>query len=139
MKEFEWYVRNQKVKRISPNTNECISLLKKAVARIAYVTKQEIDEDNAIFIFEDIYECMREAVQALMSLKGYKPYSHEATVAFLSKFYHDNFNENEIRAFDRFREMRNDIVYSSRYISEDEAKEALSFAVKFVEKIKAIP
>jgi hypothetical protein len=50
-----------------------------------------------------------------------------------------NSMRTRLEIFDRFREMRNDIVYSSRYISEDEAEEALLFAVKFVEKIKVIP
>jgi len=103
-----------------------------------YIQSQEIDIDNSIFIFEDIYESMREAIQALMSLKGYKPYSHEATVAFLAEFYSKQFSENSIRTFDRYREMRNDIVYSSRQISKTETEKALQFAIPFIDEIRTI-
>lgn len=70
-----------------------------------------------------------------MSLKGYKPYSHEATISFIKEFY--KFTNNEINNFDRFRQIRNNSVYQALQVSE-EAKECLNFAKVFIDKIKKL-
>jgi len=99
-----------------------------------YIKKQEINGETSPFIFEDIYETLREAAQSLMSLKGYKPYSHEALISFLKEFY--KFPEHEISAFDRYRILRNKTVYSATNVSPEVCKEALSFLEAFLPKLK---
>jgi hypothetical protein len=101
IERFQYYLDAKLVRRETVDKGEANSLMKKAVYRLAYVKAQEINEDTASFIFEDIYESLREASQSLMSLKGYKPYSHEALISFLKEFY--NFSASEISTFDRFR------------------------------------
>jgi len=80
--------------------------MNKAEGRLNFSIKiRRIKKDTATYIFEDIYECIREAAQSLMSLKGYKPYSHEAVISFLKEFF--EFSESDIRTFDRYRVLRN--------------------------------
>ena len=69
-----------------------------------------------------------------MSLKGYKPYSHEAIISFLKEFY--NFKEYDINVFNRYRILRNKSVYGSEKISVGKCKEALYFLCAFLPKIK---
>jgi uncharacterized protein (UPF0332 family) len=99
-----------------------------------YIKKQEINEDTSAFIFEDIYETLREVAQSLMSLKGYKPYSHEALLSFLKEFY--PFPEHEISSFDRYRILRNKTVYCAANVSPEVCKEALKFSETFLPKLQ---
>jgi len=133
--EFEYYLKYNLVKKKSPDPNEASALMKKAEGRLKYSIKaRDINENTSTYIFEDIYECLREAGQALMSLKGYKPYSHEALISFLKEFF--NFSEEDIVNFDRYRILRNKAVYKGEKISVDMCKEALMFLEKFLPKLK---
>ena len=87
IERFEYYLDANLVRKQKADKEEAKSLMKKALHRLNYIKKQKINEDTASFIFEDIYESLREASQSLMALKGYKPYSHEALISFLKDFY----------------------------------------------------
>lgn len=109
------------------------SLLEKAEKRIKFIKKSEISEDSAQFILEECYEALRESAQSLMTLKGYKPYSHEATISFVREFY--SFSEEEISKFDRFRQIRSNSVYRALEVSKSDAEDCLEFAGSFVSKV----
>jgi len=94
------------VKKGTKNPGEAKSLLGKSETRFNYFKDKEITEKDASIIFENLYGAIREATQSLMSFKGYKPYSHEATISFLKKF-----SEEELNKFDRFRILRSDSEY----------------------------
>lgn len=134
IERFEYYLNANLVRKQKADKEEAKSLMKKAVHRLNYVKKQEIKEDTASFIFEDVYESLREASQSLMSLKGYKPYSHEALISFLREFY--NFSGSEISTFDRFRILRNKTVYCAVWVSVEVCQEALVFLEDFLPKLK---
>lgn len=106
----------------------------RASKRLEYVKSQSITEDNASFLFEDIYEIMRECIQGLMAANGYKPYSHEATVAFLDEYYKPYFGEKLVEAFNRYRIIRNNIMYRANSISKEDTVKALAVAENFVRK-----
>lgn len=136
--DFDYYLKTELVKKSSKDSAEARALLKRAESRLKYVEVQEIKEENAVFIFEDIYEAVREAIQALLSLKGYKPYSHEALAAFLKEFYRREFTNKEINAFNRYRIIRNNIIYRASSIDKKETKKALKYARIMTTKIKEI-
>ena len=73
-----------------------------------------------------------------MSIKGFKPYSHEATIAFIKEFYNSDFNEEEVHKFDRFRQLRNDSVYKAKLVSNEDAKSSVLFAVEFINKVNLL-
>lgn len=85
-------------------------MIGRASKRLEYVRSQLINEDNSPFLFEDIYEVMRECIHCLMAANGYKPYSHEATVAFLEEYYKSYFGEKLVEAFNRYRIIRNNML-----------------------------
>lgn len=135
IEKFQYYLENDLARKSSPDKGEAEALMNKAEGRLNFSIKtRKINEDNASYIFEDIYECLREAAQALMALKGYKPYSHEVLISFLREFY--NFSESNISAFDRYRILRNKTVYKGELISPETCKEALNFLLNFLPKLK---
>jgi uncharacterized protein YutE (UPF0331/DUF86 family) len=134
IKEFDYYLKNDLVRRKDIDKFEAEALIEKAENRIDFIKSNDIKEKNSSFIFEEIYECLREAFQSLMSLRGYKPYSHEAIVAFLKKFV--DFEERDISVFDQYRILRNKAMYRAEKISSEKCKESLKFLLQLFPKIK---
>lgn len=133
--EFQFYIDSNLVRKASPDKGEAEALMNKAEGRLNFSIKtRQINENTATYIFEDIYECLREASQSLMSLKGYKPYSHEAVISFLKEFF--IFAGSDISAFDRYRILRNKAVYKGERISSEICREALDFLTYFLPKVK---
>jgi len=135
IQKFQYYLDERLARKVAVDCEEAKSLMNKATLRLDYVKSQEINEDTSSFIFEDIYETLREAAQSLMSLKGYKPYSHEALISFLKECY--QFPEHEISSFDRYRILRNKTVYCAANVSPEVCKEALKFSETFLPKLKS--
>ena len=132
---FKNYLKLGKAKKKTPDLEKAKALLEKAENRLYYTKNKEINAKTAQFVLEDAYESAREAAQALMSLKGYKPYSHQATISFIKEFYNTIFTEEEIHAFDRFRQLRNNSVYKAVPVTKQDAKAAILFAIKFINKM----
>jgi len=134
LKPFKFYIESGLVRAGSKDPGESKAMIMRASKRLEYVKSQSITEDNASFLFEDIYEVMRECVHGLMAANGYKPYSHEATVAFLDEHYKSYFGEKLVEAFNRYRIIRNNIMYRANFVSKYEAIKALDIAENFVRK-----
>ncbi|MBI2144065.1 hypothetical protein HYU17_02845 [Candidatus Woesearchaeota archaeon] len=126
MKQLSEFVEEGKVKRGSPDPAEARSLAEQAAARLDDVAALPLTEKSARFRFEDAYEALREALQAFMAAEGYKPYSHEAIVAFA--FERKLLPESKIWQLDRYREIRNDINYRGKGVGMEDAKEIIAFA-----------
>ncbi len=135
IKEFEYYLNANLARKASPDKEEAKALINKSEGRLKFSIKpRRIDQNTAPYIFEDIYECVREATQALMSLKGYKPYSHEALISFLKKFF--DFPESDITSFNRYRILRNKTIYKGEKVSPETCKESLNFLLHFLPELK---
>ncbi|MBI5391779.1 HEPN domain-containing protein [Candidatus Woesearchaeota archaeon] len=133
---FKNYIVSGAVKTKTADPEEASSLLRRAQLRMQYI--RELNEMTAPLVLEDAYESAREAAQALMSIKGFKPYNHEATISFLKEFYKENFNEYELAQFDRFRELRNNSHYRAEKIIKDDAQKCVDFAKILIKKIQGI-
>lgn len=130
---FDYYIEDGKAEKHTPNSQKAIALMKKAIRRINHIRNQSSNSEDAEFLFEGIYESIREAGQSLMELKGYKPLSHEAVISFVKENY--NINPEKINTFDRYRKIRNKLVYEADKVSIEDVKEALDFAVNFVQEL----
>ena len=133
IKPFQYYLKENLVVKSSSNTSLAKSLLQKAEIRLKRIKTNEIEDNQSSIVFEDIYECLREAAQALMEIKGYKPYSHEALISFLKeqKFLSD---EN-VNILDNYRVLRNNSVYKAEKVSLQKCLEALKFAKQTLPEI----
>lgn len=133
---FKHFLRFNKVKIKTPDPIEAKSLFNKAKLRLEFIKSLDIKEEFSQFIFEEAYETMREASQAIMSLKGYKPYSHEATISFISE-QHILFDD-EISDFDYYRVLRHDSIYRAINISIKITKDAIKFTELLIKKFNSI-
>lgn len=71
-----------------------------------------------------------------MSKKGFKPYSHEATLSFIKEFHGDIFSQEDVANFDHFRVLRNDSVYRAVKVTPEDAQECIRFATGFVDLVR---
>ena len=133
---FESYLKQGKAKRKTADKVEADSLLERAKKRMSYL--RVLNKETAFLVVDDAYESAREAAQALMSKDGFKPYSHEATISFLVCSYKNEFEEYELREFDRFRDLRNKINYQAKEVSEGEALKWVEFTKSIIKKIEEI-
>ncbi len=122
------------VKRQQPDSRQAHSLMVKAETRLAYARGRPVEERTAQFSFEDAYDVMREAGTALIVLRGYKPLSHDAVIAFLRE--KEGLSHADAETFDRFRRLRNKSLYEAQRVSSATAEEALRFAEKLLGKLK---
>ena len=132
---FDNYLRLGKAKRKTPDPEEAMALLIQSQERLSYIGGKEISDKTAKFVLQDAYESIREAAQSLMSMRGFKPYSHEATISFIKEIYKSNFSEEDIHKFDNFRELRNNSVYKAARVFKEDANSCLLFAKDFVKKV----
>lgn len=134
MRPFEDFLAKKEVKRVSKDFNLAKNLLEQAERRLTKTDKEEITEENRDFILEDYYESLRTLADALLALKGYKTYSHEAPISYLSQY--KEFSQYLIEGFDRLRRLR----HGSRYYGErtliEDAEESRKITHIIASKLK---
>ncbi|MBS3132560.1 HEPN domain-containing protein [Candidatus Woesearchaeota archaeon] len=133
-REFEYYLEKNLAKRSVINRSLAKSLMEKAELRLKLLNEDKITDEMASIMFEEAYEAVREASQSLMQVKGFKPYSHDALIAFLIK--EKLMPEQFIKSFDRYRILRNKSVYEAQRVSIETCKEALQFAKRRIPEVK---
>ena len=132
VKDFEFFLKKGEVKRQSPNKNLSSSTFKESLERIEFA-KQLLHKAKPKYVLENAYEAMREAADSALYLKGFKSFSHEASIVYLIK---ENFSEKEIMEFDRFRKIRNGIKYYGKDCDLMDAEQAIKLADEVIGKIK---
>lgn len=135
MKDFNSYIKKE-IKTQEKNPILSKALIKSAEKNINFIRKLEINNENAEHIASDIYEVIREYIEAKLALEGYKSYSHEATISFLKKF--KEFTEGEIEFTDNLRKTRHGIKYYGKEISLEDANNTLEFLNKIMPKLKKL-
>ena len=137
---FKDFIKSREVREGSPDYELSKSLEKIAKLRMANIEKQEVTDDNSFSVVEDSYESVKELIDALMALHGYKSYSHEASIEFLKEFYTNEVPAHIINRIDRYRKIRNDIKYRGLITTKEEGelavkemKEAFLIVLKILE------
>ena len=125
---FEYYLSKGVVKKCNKNCEKAKSLIKKARKRIE--VSQEIKIPS--FRLEFAYEAIIEAIEALLSVEGYKSYSHEADISFLRKV---GFSEMVVLEVDRLRRKRHRSKYYGLEFSNNDANDAVRLAKKIMDDI----
>ena len=135
MKDFEYYIGENEVKKQSPDVNLARALFEDARRRFEYASGSKISEKSAKYIYEDVYDARREAIDALLALHGFKSYSHAAAISFLAKL---GFPPGEMESLDRMRKRRNGMKYYGKSCSENDVEEAMKFAETLLKKMLEI-
>lgn len=117
MKPFEYFLEIKEVKKTSENLELAKSLIKDMKERLK--SSFLLDEKFSKIIFENIYDALRDFCDALLAKEGFKSYSYEASILYLSRY---NFSVSEINELDSFRYIRNGSKYYGRKISEEDTE-----------------
>lgn len=117
---FEEYLENGKVQKNNKDPSQAKSLLKRSESKFESMEKLGIDQETSTDYLENVYESCKMLIQSMMSLEGFKPYNHEAVIAFaIDELNLDMVNTNSLN---RYRKLRNDIAYRGEIATEKEAK-----------------
>ena len=100
-----------------------------------------IIEVNNDWAYSIAYNAILQAVRALMYLEGFRPIGegqHKTAIYFAELALGETF-EDEVNFFDKMRTKRNQAVYDTAgVVSENEARQSLVFAKKFVGRIQEV-
>ena len=136
MKEFDDFLKSGEVRRQEKNEILAEALIKSSEKSLRNIRRTKIDGLNAESIISDIYDIMRELIEAKLAFGGYKSYSHEATILFLKKF--PTFNEYEMNFLDNLRKIRNGIKYYGKEANVESALKTLNFMNSVLPKLKSL-
>jgi len=120
-----------KVKKVKENPEQAKALYELARRRLESIEKRRKDEFSQLLI-ESYYEAIKELISALLSIQGYKSYSHECLVSFMNEFYPTIFDDFQIHFLDSLRKLRSDIQYKGRDVADDYLKRNSSVIEKII-------
>ncbi len=121
MLAFSYFLGKKKVLRRKKDIPLAKSLIEDANARIVFAKKSKEDTKYA---FEASYESVRELMDAILAVVGYKSYSHEASIAYLQEY---DFSQPVISHIDNIRKKRNNSKYYGKTIDKAEAESDMFF------------
>jgi hypothetical protein len=126
-----------KMRKRKPNPEEARALFKMAERRQRFIDSVKDRREFASLLAEDYFEIIKELVTALMSLDGYKCYSHECLVAFLTEF-HKVMSRPERELIDQLRKIRSDINYRGLVLEYDYIERNEEAVLDIIRKLKGM-
>ncbi len=135
MKEASWNdcIENNSVKKISPDIERAISLIKTSEEGINIING--INEKNCNFVFEDYYTSILELLQALVIRKGYNILNHVC----LGYYLRDVLKKDDLfRMFDDLRYKRNALTYYGSRMDFKTATVSIEKCKELISKIKIL-
>ncbi len=137
MKETNWdeCILENSALSVSRDVKKSESLLKISAGRIKFLEKQEINPENASYIFEGFYTSTIEILHALIINYGYKVSNHIC----LGYYLRDKLKRNDLfNIFDDLRYKRNSIVYYGKEMEFEIAKEAIVKSKNLIKELNII-
>jgi len=134
MKPFEYYLEEGSVRKAEKNIVVAKALIDDMKIRLKENWNEDIQKKPKT-IFENIYDALRDFCDSLLSKDGFKSYSHEASIQYLSKY---NFSIAEISELDNYRYIRNGSKYYGRIIYSEDVLEIKAFYNRIKDKIKKL-
>jgi len=98
MKDFNYYIKKEEIRKTTKDIKLAESLVKRSRENADYILKLRLNNEGTSIIFRNMYDCLRELIDAILILEGYKSYSHQASIIFLKKF--KEFSEEDINKLD---------------------------------------
>lgn len=134
MESFESYLKKGIVRKVFVDKERAKKLIKDGKKRIIDVGLLKINKLPK-FVFENIYDAVRDFLYALLLSDGYNTKSHEAPIAYLLNKGFDVYIVNKL---DKFRYKRNSSKYYGEEISIEEAKDIKAFYLEIKERLDKI-
>ncbi len=133
--DWEACKRNYLAKGISPDRNLANSLMASSSKKLHSQSLLRLDDETASSKITLAYDSLRERLEALAVLKGYKIYNHECYCAFLKEVM-DQSSLGDM--FDSMRKIRNSINYYGKEVSAGEAEPLLGKMERLVRDVESI-
>lgn len=121
--DFNECLKKRTVKEVKPDFELIESLRKTSENKLNSSEKLELTKITAGSKISLLYDSLRELLEALSILKGYKVYNHECYTCFLKEILNESTKGDE---FDELRKIRNGINYYAKDISVQESREVLT-------------
>jgi len=127
--DFNECLFNRKVKRTSIDRPRAKSMIEISKSDLKASLLIPLKEESKRIVFRELYEVLKEYIEAIGYLKGYKFLDHISITYFLKEIL----NETSLsEKFDRYRRLRNGINYYGEDIDFSSAKEALESIPKLI-------
>jgi len=136
MKKFEDFLKKGDVRKQARDLNLANALIKSSEKSVRNIMRTTVDDLNAESLLSEIYDAIREIIDSILSLGGYKSYSHEASILFLERF--SDISESERLFLDNLRKVRNGIKYYGKEIDSIEVKKVMGFMDLILPKLYKI-
>jgi len=130
---FEDFVKRGIVRKSSSKNIDVKRVVDSYKSRYNFLKSLPLREDYARYVIENCYDVIRELAEAILEKRGYKSYSHEATILYLKKL--DKISDNEFIFIDNLRKIRNKIKYEREDQSVEGAKKVIEFVDKLIPKL----
>lgn len=134
MMPFDYFLKIKEVRKSSSNLELAKALVKDMKERIGKASLLDIN-GFAKIVFENFYDGLKDFCDALLSLDGFKSYSHQASISYLLK---KGFDISIIEELDQFRYKRNGSKYYGEIIEPKDAQQIKDFYNKIKNKIEII-
>jgi hypothetical protein len=134
---MDWKECNEKrlVKKISVDLELVNSLKQTSKDKFASASLLELNETTASSIITLYYDSLRELLEAIAIMQGYKIYNHDCYSCFLAEIL----SEKDLSdRFDPIRKLRNSINYYGKRLSLEEAKTIIDDIKESIKKSKDI-
>lgn len=121
------------IRKVPPDNLRAKSLIQASHEALFSVAKLSVEPPTSKTIIRELYESMRQYIEAIGSQKGYKFSIHEALTPFLEEILKEQ--RIAIR-FDRYRKLRNGVNYYGDDISLETIQEALREIPKIIQQLE---
>lgn len=133
--DFKECLKKKIAKEISEDKELVASLLKTSQNKLDSEEKLDLNEITSGSKISLLYDSLREILESLAIMKGYKIYNHECYTYFLKEILNESWKADE---FDELRRIRNSIDYYGKEISLNEAGDVLNRLKKLRTEIKKL-
>ncbi len=130
MKSVDDYMDENRIKEVAVDRGKARSLAKRSQKRLQTASDRTVTETNAFQILENVYEAIREIIEAAMALEGYLSRDHVATIAWAAENL--DLKRTTANRLHKFRKLRNASRYEAEEITPEQAYDIISFAELFI-------
>jgi len=129
---FEDFIKSKKVRKGTPDMQLAKSLIKMSENHLKSIEDMRLTEVSSATIMTNYYESLREIVEAIASIDGYKVYSHEAFTYFLKEKGEDLISIK----FDNYRKIRNSVNYYGKPVEVGITEANINEIKKIIRELK---
>lgn len=127
--QIEQWIRGDQLRKKSLDKEKVKSMIESSTITMSTVMSivktSSIGEHNAILIFRESYESIRQLGDARWWLLGYEPRNHEVSMEILKEM--DIKEKTRLNHLSRFKSIRNDTNYHGFKVTVAQAKEIIEF------------